>query len=323
MTAYMPPISRKKRVEAKFDPNTFRIFGDKGVTRQQPEPVYPEISQYHVDYDGIWAPPAIPRPVPDYRINRPHGLSASFLRHNCRFLNEPICNVTTQNVHDVQHEWYPGMPDPVESASPRRTLDTTFRYDYNKLDIKNPGLTRHGCNPNTSAALGIVPVNPLPEKNGSHRFWKERISYEHQYNSRKDPNYPIRAKRHGSFVWDSIPTEVAVKYANRPGYSASSPVYVPSLLTNEMRREMTMPANLKMGQCNGSAGSRNGSAKSRRSSVGSKSAEKQKQGKDNAITNTVHKETSAQRIEVKPSTGKRKQEEPEEKLDGIRNLDSS
>ena len=39
----------------------------------------------------------------------------------------------------------------------------------------------------------LVPVNYLPEKDGHQRFFKERISYEHQYDSRFDKNYPIRS----------------------------------------------------------------------------------------------------------------------------------
>lgn len=39
-----------------------------------------------------------------------------------------------------------------------------------------------------------VPVNFLRPKDGSQRFYKEKVSYEHMYNSRLDPNYPIRGK---------------------------------------------------------------------------------------------------------------------------------
>lgn len=39
-----------------------------------------------------------------------------------------------------------------------------------------------------------VPVNFLAARDGEKRIYQEKISYEHQYDSRKDPNYPIRNK---------------------------------------------------------------------------------------------------------------------------------
>ena len=32
----------------------------------------------------------------------------------------------------------------------------------------------------------------------------EKISYEHQFNSRLDPSHPIRGRRHGSFIWKVV-----------------------------------------------------------------------------------------------------------------------
>ena len=46
----------------------------------------------------------------------------------------------------------------------------------------------------TIVALCLVPVNWLRDKSGKQRFWKEGISYEHQYNSRLEPQYPPRGK---------------------------------------------------------------------------------------------------------------------------------
>lgn len=46
---------------------------------------------------------------------------------------------------------------------------------------------------NADALYLTVPVNKLPEKDGSQRFYQEKISYEHQYNSRFPKNYPIRS----------------------------------------------------------------------------------------------------------------------------------
>ena len=39
-----------------------------------------------------------------------------------------------------------------------------------------------------------VPVNFLSSRDGRQRLFKEKISYEHQYNSRFGDNYPIRGK---------------------------------------------------------------------------------------------------------------------------------
>lgn len=40
----------------------------------------------------------------------------------------------------------------------------------------------------------LVPVNFLGATDGQKRIFQEKISFEHQYNSRSDPNYPIRNK---------------------------------------------------------------------------------------------------------------------------------
>lgn len=39
-----------------------------------------------------------------------------------------------------------------------------------------------------------MPVNFLRAKDGQARIYQEKISFEHQYNSRIDPNYPMRNK---------------------------------------------------------------------------------------------------------------------------------
>ena len=39
-----------------------------------------------------------------------------------------------------------------------------------------------------------VPVNFLHQPNGKQTLLQEGISYEHQYNCREDPSYPIRSK---------------------------------------------------------------------------------------------------------------------------------
>lgn len=39
-----------------------------------------------------------------------------------------------------------------------------------------------------------APVTFMKDHDGTQGFYKEKLSYEHQYNSRTDPNYPIRSK---------------------------------------------------------------------------------------------------------------------------------
>merc|ERR550532_1844050 len=73
-------------------------------------------------------------------------------------------------------------------------------------------------NPNQEPARGAIPVNFLRKPDGKQKFWKEGISYEHQYNSRLDPQYPVRGKRHGSFVWDEIPQVHVDKMLHEFGY---------------------------------------------------------------------------------------------------------
>ncbi|KAJ7375732.1 hypothetical protein OS493_039251 [Desmophyllum pertusum] len=50
-------------------------------------------------------------------------------------------------------------------------------------------------------------AKPVPQgvhKTGSKMPKVERISYEHQFNSRLDPSQPVRGRRHGSFIWKVV-----------------------------------------------------------------------------------------------------------------------
>ena len=66
----------------------------------------------------------------------------------------------------------------------------------NLVGLKNDNqgaANRHTYNPNTTQANGIVPINDLT--NGSsdqQRYFVDRVSFEQNYNSRNDQNYPIR-----------------------------------------------------------------------------------------------------------------------------------
>ncbi|XP_021341905.1 uncharacterized protein C2orf73 homolog isoform X1 [Mizuhopecten yessoensis] len=225
MTMYMPPIARKKRVSGHYDPDSFRVIsGD--AEEMHPKFVTTSIED-HADFrretpaGGLTLPniynrqtEVLPKSVPDYRVNRPHPGSCGFLRHNVRVLNEPVCSVYTASSHDEQNLWWPSRTSNEPLNVPPKTKDTVYRGDYMQDGdrIQSSGSTRHSANLHRDPALGTVPVNFLPARNDNKRFFKEKISYEHQYNSRLNPNYPTRAKktpkdifqRHGSFVWDQM-----------------------------------------------------------------------------------------------------------------------
>lgn len=53
--------------------------------------------------------------------------------------------------------------------------------------------TRHAANPNSKEAVGIVPVNELngfTRRGDEQRVYLDKMSFEHQYDARKDTNYP-------------------------------------------------------------------------------------------------------------------------------------
>ena len=85
-------------------------------------------------------------------------------------------------------------------------MDSTSRSDYAQTSSSQRKQTRFGCNPNKSkVAMGIVPECSAPVllHSADHKN-SEKISYEHQYNSRLDPNEPVRGRRHGCFVWKPV-----------------------------------------------------------------------------------------------------------------------
>jgi len=60
---------------------------------------------------------------------------------------------------------------------------------------------RHSYNPNNIQANGIVPVNDLTNgSNDQQRVFVDRVSFEQNYNSRNDNNYPIRGNVSSKFI---------------------------------------------------------------------------------------------------------------------------
>lgn len=72
-------------------------------------------------------------------------------------------------------------------------LTTDF---YRKTAGSQSGLTRHAMNPNTYQATGIVPIteykNNGPES--QERVFVDKMSFDHNYDSRDASNYPVRGK---------------------------------------------------------------------------------------------------------------------------------
>ncbi|XP_071163861.1 uncharacterized protein [Mytilus edulis] len=238
MTLYMPPLARKKRVPERYNPDSFRVIS---TNAEDDHPKFPGDNKFPVpDREqlkrGVALPDiynrstqVLPKEVPDYRVHRPHPNNCGFLRHNVRILNEPICSVYTGETHDEQNLWWPSRTSDEPLQIPPKTKDTIYREGYMRdSPFSARGFTRHEANPNKNAAHGVVPVNFLGATDGQKRIFQEKISFEHQYNSRSDPNYPIRNKfqkyplRHGSFVWDQASKEQANKFVQQQSHIESN-----------------------------------------------------------------------------------------------------
>lgn len=172
--------------------NTFQVFGDFN------ENVHTNGTSYSSHFVRHNVPPNEQRILSAGRKNKPQPTSATFLRQNPRFTCEPICHVSTAMKETQElHPWWPKeLPEKI-AKKPKYSLESTSRLDYQKINSQKV-FGRYTANLNiTESATGIVPGS---KTNKNLRF-AEKISYEHQYNSRLDPNEPVRGKRHGSFVW--------------------------------------------------------------------------------------------------------------------------
>ncbi|BFZ07078.1 hypothetical protein BsWGS_10116 [Bradybaena similaris] len=210
--AYM---QKKKKVEGKYSPDTFRVISEDAECKhpkyqhtsyrssfEPPTPTIPalELNNNAHQTENICTPKlkctcVLPLLLPDHRFNNPHPTSCGFLDKSVRFLNEPICNVYTAPVHHEEKCWWPTRSNPGKLNIPPFAEETQYRIHYNCRHGEKPAAAgRHTSNPNTEPALGTVPVNYLRERDGTQRFHKEAVSYEHIYDSRANPNYPIRGK---------------------------------------------------------------------------------------------------------------------------------
>ncbi|KAL8561109.1 hypothetical protein ACOMHN_033692 [Nucella lapillus] len=220
MTVYMPPLSRKKRVDEKYNPDSFRVIStDAEEThpkysprsyRASFEPTTPDDRLFPDIHCGRTR--VLPKATADFRANNPHPKSCAFIRTDVRLLNEPVCTVHTRETHPQQDRWWPARANEGKLEKGEHTQDTIYRNDFMYTNNLAPQASfRHSANPNTTASRGIAPVSFMKEKDGQQGFYKEGLSFEHQYNSRADPNYPIRGKRHGAFVYSKMSPEAKQK----------------------------------------------------------------------------------------------------------------
>lgn len=193
--------------------NTYEVFGD------YQENTGTMMTNYGSQFVRHNVPPTEQRVLSAGRKNKPQPTSATFLRQNPRFTCEPICHVSTTIKETAEfHPWWPNELPEKKAKVPKYSLESTSRFDYQKINQQKVTGRYTSNSLITESATGIVPSPKTPKQT---RF-SEKISYEHQYNSRLDPNEPIRGKRHGSFVWRptvSIPTR-----NNNNGWTPSNQV---------------------------------------------------------------------------------------------------
>ncbi|XP_043911072.1 uncharacterized protein C2orf73 homolog [Protopterus annectens] len=191
-------MSRKKRVQGQFYPNTYRIFDERIPNESMGEEKY-NLSYVHRKPDPLPQHPRSPT-----RHNIPHPYYARFINTNPHTLNEPVIHMETKVTIDQQHHWWPSGTSHTEQHKPKYSKQSTQRMDYQNLENWPLPKRRYNMNPNRSPASGIVPLADSRTPHSAPKILLEKVSYHHQYNSRASPNEPIRGKRHGAFVWSEI-----------------------------------------------------------------------------------------------------------------------
>eukprot|EP00731_Ephydatia_muelleri_P022095 Em0014g686a len=121
------------------------------------------------------------------------GTCAQFLRDNPRFLNEPIRYLLPGEKSTSVAECLEWIKDKDED---RPTIRPSLQSNSPQVKVAQPVVSPSKRHVYREAASGIAPgvadsKQPLVEK----------ISFRHAYDSRADPNEPIRGKLHGNFVW--------------------------------------------------------------------------------------------------------------------------
>lgn len=145
-------------------------------------------STYQQDFLKHTTPPADLRITSPGRRNKPQPTSATFNWKNSRSLCEPICCVATEAVRSKQAEWWPDKIPKDEKPNPCYSMDSTSRSDYKPINIAE------------YIRICREETQKLMESSRAQATGRERISYEHKYNSRLPNNQPERGKLHGSFI---------------------------------------------------------------------------------------------------------------------------
>lgn len=255
-TMQMQDIKRKKSVASRYAPNSYRIFSEEVDNKSLP---YNQV--YKHEASQLYTQPLI---VPAQSIeprNNPHATqNAGFLRENVAGLNEPINNVNTRAAAPEQRWWEWNVPkDEMDSAlKNKKRLSSIGNYSNNPNDInsyattyqkdmgylnnvlepntqvggpngENKGApTRYQYNTNGAQAVGVVPVNDLnsfTNANDKQRVFVDKMSFEHNYDSRNNQNYNQRGRRQGAFVMDQIEPKPAVGLQSRPNSNAGTSVW--------------------------------------------------------------------------------------------------
>ncbi|KAJ8366110.1 hypothetical protein SKAU_G00149410 [Synaphobranchus kaupii] len=186
-------LPRKKRVPESFHSNTYRIFDEDVPERLDSCKVYK---------DHIF-PNRSAEEVDHYKThNNPQPHNVKFIRTNVRWLNAPISHIETNCTVAEQSQWWPNGSDQMVTPKAPYSRDSIQRSDFQAPQNSSTPCTRRGCNPQNSAASGIVPtLSPAEEQ----KVLQERISFIHQYNSRRLKDQPFQGKEGGAAFLRSEP----------------------------------------------------------------------------------------------------------------------
>lgn len=254
-TMQVQDIKRKKSVASRYAPNSYRIFSEEIDSKSLP---YNQV--YTHQASQLYTQPLV---VPAQSIedrNFPHGgRNAGFLRENVASLNEPINNINTRVTAPEKRWWEWNVPkEEMDSAlKNKKRLSSIGNYSNNPNDINayattyqkdmgylnnvlepgtqigginenNGAAHRHTYNPNGVQAVGVVPVNDLnsyTKANEQQRVFVDKMSFEHNYDSRNNQNYAQRGRRQGAFVMDQLEPKKPIGLKSRPDSNSGSSVW--------------------------------------------------------------------------------------------------
>ncbi|KAJ8285137.1 hypothetical protein COCON_G00039870 [Conger conger] len=181
---------RKKRVPESFHSNTYRIFDENLPQR---------LDSYQAYKDHIFPSRSADEINLLKTYNNPHPQNVKFIRTNVRWLNAPISHIETKDTEADQAQWWPDrsgeVVTPVTPTAPY-SRDSVQRRDFLPPPRRSTPCTRAGCNPLTTPAASIVPaLAPV----GPRKILEERMSFLHQYDSRRlrDQPHQGRVRRTG------------------------------------------------------------------------------------------------------------------------------